>query len=120
MGYSNDRRQAALRQVRAGKTRREGARMLAIGEATVYRWRKNAGRRNGTPGPQAGRQVPQAALRETLAKRPDATLPERGRACSVDPTTLCHVCRTWQSTRKKNVGVRRAGRYEKQGVPPSS
>ena len=117
MSYSKDMRQAALRQAGSGKTRIEVARMFSVGEATVYRWLKNEGRRNGKPGPKEGRKVMREALKEALSKRPDAKLTELGRVFGVDPTTICHACKKWKITRKKNVGVRRAGRYEKKGVP---
>lgn len=120
MSYSKDMRQAALCQVRSGKTRLEVARMFSVGEATIYRWQKNEGRRNGKPGPKEGRKVTQQRLRSALSKRPDAKLAELGRMFDVDPTTICHACKKWKITRKKNVGLRRAGRYEKKGVPASS
>jgi transposase len=84
--------------------------MFLVGEATIYRWLKNNGGRNGKPGPKEGRKVTQAALKEALSTRPDAKLTELGRAFGVDPTTICHACKKWKITRKKNVGLRRAGR----------
>lgn len=124
MSYSHDIRTRVLSYVKSGGKRTEAARLFGVHRQTVHGWvrleRETGRRRADKPGPREGRKVTEAALKEALSRRPDAKLAELGRAFGVDPSTVSHACKKWKITRKKNVGLRRAGRYEKKGVPASS
>lgn len=122
MSYSHDIRVRVLSYIRSGGKRRDAARLFRVHRQTVQGWlriEKTTGQRQaGKPGPKTGRKVTEGALKEVLSRRPDAKLTELGRTFGVHPSTICYACKRWKITRKKNVGLRRAGRYEKKGVSP--
>lgn len=124
MSYSSDLRERVLSYIHSGGKRTEAARLFGVHRQTVQGWvrldREKGQRRAGKPGPREGRKVTEAALKAALSKRPDAKLTELGHVFGVDPSTICHACRKWGITRKKNVGLRRAGHYEKKGVSAPS
>jgi putative transposase len=110
MVYSVDIRKKVVELIEGGKGKAEVARLLKIGEATIYRWlKKKACGESLKPGKNGNfiRKIDPKVLKEYVEKHPDHTLAEMKQALGFGINAIWYRLKQLKITLKKSRTVSR-------------